>query len=284
MSPTSYQAAPPRVIDTTRLAALLQPPQLQVHGLSCGSHSFGAPEHHHVNIGIQAGQTVVAQKERFSLHKWSYQLSCRSRQKKFDLFWHVLAPKPGSLMLNIGADPPLLGQKHYKQSEIDIEQPEQDERFGNLRIIGCNLIYNNMLQYERYYAGRGWHGIVADGCNLPFADKSIDVVFSNAVIEHVADQAQMAREIMRVGKKWFVTTPNFWYPIEVHCKMPLVHFLPRRLRHQLDVTFNLSVKGELINLLSARQFLRLFPNSRLEPVRVTFYPETLVVYGPIADI
>src|SRR5258706_12303126 len=30
MSPTSYQAAPPRVIDTTLLAALLQIPQLQV--------------------------------------------------------------------------------------------------------------------------------------------------------------------------------------------------------------------------------------------------------------
>jgi hypothetical protein len=30
MSPTSYQAAPPRVIDTTRLAALLQLLQLQV--------------------------------------------------------------------------------------------------------------------------------------------------------------------------------------------------------------------------------------------------------------
>src|ERR1700733_11106528 len=30
MSPTSYQAAPPRVIDTTRLAALLQPHPIQV--------------------------------------------------------------------------------------------------------------------------------------------------------------------------------------------------------------------------------------------------------------
>ena len=30
MSPTSYQAAPPRVIDSTRLAALLQLPQFQV--------------------------------------------------------------------------------------------------------------------------------------------------------------------------------------------------------------------------------------------------------------
>lgn len=52
-----------------------------------------------------------------------------------------------------------------------------------------------------------------------FQDNEFDAVFSNSVIEHVGDyeaQRQMANEIMRVGKRYFVQTPNFYFPIEPH--------------------------------------------------------------------
>ena len=42
MSPTSYQAAPPRAIDTTRLASLLQPHPRQVNGF--GTFKDGGKE------------------------------------------------------------------------------------------------------------------------------------------------------------------------------------------------------------------------------------------------
>ena len=64
--------------------------------------------------------------------------------------------------------------------------------------------------------------IVGDGCALPWPDKYFDIVYSNAVIEHVGDfanQKKMAQEIMRVGKRWFVTTPNRWYPFEFRMKL-----------------------------------------------------------------
>lgn len=219
---------------------------------------------------------------RKRLSQWSYELSCRSRQMKFDLFWSALNPRPGSTMLNLGGDPPLLAGKHFGGGEVGIEQPEQDARFASLRIMTCNLIPENMRQYETAYGSRGWHGLVADGCQLPFADKSIDVVFSNAVVEHVtaADQRRMANEIMRVGKSWFVTTPNFWCPMELHRKLPFFHFLPNNVQRALDRRFSLIPHGEVIELLSARNLAHLFPQSRVAHVRVTFWPETLVVYGP----
>jgi SAM-dependent methyltransferase len=70
---------------------------------------------------------------------------------------------------------------------------------------------------------------VGDARCLPWPDKSFDVVWSNAVIEHVAgleDQRRMAREILRAGEKWFVTTLNRWYPFEFHLRQSLVTWLP----------------------------------------------------------
>src|SRR5258705_8892955 len=55
----------------------------------------------------------------------------------------------------------------------------------------------------------GMQWIFADGCQLPFRDKSFDVVFSNSVIEHVGDlrrHEQFASEIARVGVRYFVQT------------------------------------------------------------------------------
>jgi len=49
----------------------------------------------------------------------------------------------------------------------------------------------------------------------PFKDNEFDVVFSNSVIEHVGsyqDQEKMALEIQRVGKVFFVQTPNYYSP------------------------------------------------------------------------
>ncbi|MEM2045934.1 MAG: class I SAM-dependent methyltransferase, partial [Candidatus Bathyarchaeia archaeon] len=57
--------------------------------------------------------------------------------------------------------------------------------------------------------------IIGDARCMPFKDKSFDVVFSNSVIEHVGnydDQKMCAEEIRRVGKCYFVQTPNFYFP------------------------------------------------------------------------
>lgn len=61
--------------------------------------------------------------------------------------------------------------------------------------------------------------VIADGRALPFADGALDLVFSNAVIEHVgdaADQRSFVAEHERVGARWVMTTPNRWCPIESH--------------------------------------------------------------------
>jgi hypothetical protein len=87
--------------------------------------------------------------------------------------------------------------------------------------------------------------------------------------------------MMRVGKSWFITTPNFWYPFETHHHLPFFQFLPYAVQMQYNCLLGTHVpKGtvqELV-LLSARQMQRLFPTSEIAKVRVTFWPETIVAY------
>jgi ubiquinone/menaquinone biosynthesis C-methylase UbiE len=75
--------------------------------------------------------------------------------------------------------------------------------------------------------------VSGDGRTLPFPDKSFDIAYCNAVIEHVGsrdDQLRFLRELSRVGKRGFLTTPNRHFPIEVHTRIPLLHlFLSKTL-------------------------------------------------------
>ncbi|MCB4755579.1 MAG: class I SAM-dependent methyltransferase [Elusimicrobia bacterium] len=97
---------------------------------------------------------------------------------------------------------------------------------------------------------------------LPFNDNEFDMGFCNATIEHVGsreEQRLFLREFLRVCKKAMVATPNRWYPIELHTRLPLVHWFPprifRRLIKWMGYEFYSSEKN--LNLLSAHQLLKL---------------------------
>jgi 2-polyprenyl-3-methyl-5-hydroxy-6-metoxy-1,4-benzoquinol methylase len=95
---------------------------------------------------------------------------------------------------------------------------------------------------------------------LPFGDESFDLVFSNAVIEHVGSREQQRGfldEILRVGTRAFVTTPNRRHPIEFHTVTPLLHYLPPGVYRPIYAAagFDFFSKEENLNLLDARQFL-----------------------------
>lgn len=213
----------------------------------------------------------------------NYWLSSRSRQLKFELFASLMKPRPGCSILNLGAAPPHLGETLTGSVSHRIEQPEQDAGWRHFRVVGCNLNRADMETYSRTYREHGFRAMIADGCQLPFADQSFDVVFSNAVIEHLTPEGQqrMAREIARVGRSWFVTTPNFWFPVEMHHKLPLFQFLPLGVQERIRRRYRTWPDGEPIHLLTADQFRRLLPASRIVKTRVTLFPETLIAYGPV---
>lgn len=199
------------------------------------------------------------------------QFSHKSRAKKFDLFHSLFRPASEDRVLDIGAS----GEVFLRYTFEDIyPYPE--------RIIAGGYALNEITSARHYYPQPNY--VVFDGCALPFPDKSFDLVFSNAVIEHILGpgrQERFAQEVMRVGKSWFVTTPNYWYPFESHYHLPLIQFMPVGAQREYNRLLGSHIpKGatQELGLLSARQLQWLFPGSRIAKVRVTFWPETLVAY------
>lgn len=69
----------------------------------------------------------------------------------------------------------------------------------------------------------------ADGERLPVADASVGLVICAQVYEHVADAAGLFAEIWRVltpGGVCFFSGPNRLYPVELHYRLPFIHWLP----------------------------------------------------------
>jgi len=140
-----------------------------------------------------------------------------------------------------------------------------------------------------------FHGVSGDARDLSqFEDKSFDVIFSNSVIEHVGgydDQVQMANEIMRVGKRYFVQTPNKYFPIEPHFLLPYFQFYPVWFRIALMRRFALGyakapmpdydeAKANVtrIRLLSQREVRKLFPGAKIYHERLGGLTKSFVAY------
>lgn len=128
-----------------------------------------------------------------------------------------------------------------------------------------------------------------NACSLPFDDMSFDVIHSNSVIEHVGhwtEMGNMAAEVRRLAPNYFIQTPNMWFPVEPHFKLPFVHWLPEQTRASILQMTGRSRKfsdaGEAtryvqrISLLSARQLQVLFPDARLWRERFLGLTKSLV--------
>ena len=98
--------------------------------------------------------------------------------------------------------------------------------------------------------------IKGDGLNTNLKDNTFDIVHSSATIEHVGseyNQNQFIKECIRISKKTvIITTPNRFFPIDFHTKIPFIHFLPKKIHRKLLVLTNnhFFSKEENLNLLS----------------------------------
>lgn len=121
-----------------------------------------------------------------------------------------------------------------------------------------------------------------------------DVAFSNSTIEHVGglrEQKRFAQEVMRVGKRYFVQTPNFYFPIEPHFLLPGFQWLPVRLRALLHSRLTLGwcerapsfhaalEEVESIRLVRKAELRHLFPGGAIRTEKYFGLTKSFVVTG-----
>jgi ubiquinone/menaquinone biosynthesis C-methylase UbiE len=134
-----------------------------------------------------------------------------------------------------------------------------------------------------------------DGCNLSeFGDHSFHIAHSNSVIEHVGNwdkKVMFAKELRRVAKKYYLQTPNYWFPMEPHFMTPFFHWLPKKVRIKLTLWFKLGwfpkaknyekarQNVESCSLLTKKELLKLFPDSSLYKEKFICWTKSLIVKG-----
>ncbi len=107
----------------------------------------------------------------------------------------------------------------------------------------------------------------ADLRSIPLPDRYFDYGICNAVVEHGGSrdqQAALVAEVCRVSKCVLFTTPNKWFPVELHTCFPLLHWLPdasyRKVLRAVGQPYFSEVEN--LNLLDASAFMSLFPPTR----------------------
>ncbi len=148
----------------------------------------------------------------------AYKISTYNRRRKWDFFLTELKPTKESKILDVG-----FSENEWNEADNFIEKyypyPE------NITVLGIETPQKFLERYPKVKA------VKYDGKKFPFSDKEFDICWSNAVIEHVGDkerQLLFLKEIKRVAKTAFITTPNRYFPIEVHTRIPLLHYLPKK--------------------------------------------------------
>ncbi len=193
-------------------------------------------------------------------------ISLRSRERKLALFLDELRPSASTSVLDVGADELGFGDGDGCGTLNFFEErypwPERITALG----LHDGAVFRERYPHIPYVQG--------DACALPFDDGAFDIVFSNAVIEHVGDRERQRRfvsEALRVGRRVFLTTPDRRFPVEVHTRLPLVHWLPDAASHRVYRALRKSDAVD-VTLLTRRSFASLFPGR----VRIVTLGLTLV--------
>src|SRR6478672_2630594 len=197
------------------------------------------------------------------LSRVASRVSLRSRERKLQLFLELLQPGPETTVVDVGVtDAPFGSGSTDNFFEALYPWPHQVTAVGNTGLDRFRAAFPDVTAVQ------------ADGRDLPFADGQFDLGFSNAVVEHVAGgregQRRFVHELCRVSRRVFVTTPNRWFPLEVHTLLPFVHWLPEAARVRF-VPFD-----DVLDPLGPKDLAALFPYR----VRVLNRGMTLIAVGP----
>jgi len=193
------------------------------------------------------------------------------RARRMDLFLRLVSSLPPPVnVLDVG------GTTEFWRGYMD----------ADLNVTILNIFEQRPLH--------GLRAVVGDGCDLSqFKDKSFDVVLAHSVLGHVGGwrrQQQMASEVRRVAKNYFIQTPNQRFPIDWRTLVPFFHWAPvavqawflrtvrvgryTRVRDPREA-YHLATR---VRNLTRRELRQLFPEGTIIAEAICGIPKSFIVY------
>ena len=132
-----------------------------------------------------------------------------------------------------------------------------------------NKIKNKYKNIKKFYKG--------DGKKTGLKSNDFDIVYSSATIEHVGsfeEQVKFINELLRLSKKTtFITTPNQYYPIDFHTKIPFIHWLPKKIHRYILNLIGLKFYGKEsnLNLLSNKNVISIMKLLNVKKYKIIKY-------------
>jgi len=217
-----------------------------------------------------------------------YRLSLRARRKRGEIFRAWLRPRLGDRILDLGGD----DGGHIAQI--------LPFREG---VVVADISPESLRRASELY---GFKTLLLDESgSIPEAEDSFDIVFCSSVIEHATvDKAELEKyatsaafeeaalerqkvlsdEVRRVGKGYFVQTPNRYFVIESHTWLPaVIVFLPRRAQVRLLRSLSRWWPKKTSpdwHLLTFREMQRLFPDAHVLRERWLGMTKSLIAIKP----
>ncbi len=197
-------------------------------------------------------------------------LSTRARAKRSTIFWKYLNPCEEDRILDLGS-----GDGSYMASVVPFRNNVYIADISKVKLERGNKKYGFKVL------------LLSEEDCLPVPDKFFDIVFCSSVIEHVTvdknkiwkmqnsdtfsklayeRQKIFAKEINRVGKKYYVQTPNKYFIMETHTWLPFVSLFSRKLLIKTIIFLNTFWPKKTTPdwyLLSKKQMRELFPDATI---------------------
>ena len=198
-----------------------------------------------------------------------------NREKILKIFFNEINFSDEKILLDVGTT-----ANTDKNHNLILQKTLNNKNITCLSNQNCSLLKNEYPNIKNFITG--------DGCDNQLDDSTYDIVYSNATIEHVGsynNQKLFISECVRVAKKnIFITTPNRYFPLDFHTKIPFIHMLPKLIHRKILNLFGYSffAKEENLNLLSKNDLIDhceklKIKNYKIIPYKLYFFTSNLIL-------
>jgi SAM-dependent methyltransferase len=177
--------------------------------------------------------------------------SAFARRRVYALFQQAMQPAAKDRILDVGVS-----------DDTGREANMLEQLYPHRENLTCASLTDGRAILAAY---PGVHHVrIRAGHPLPFGNNAFDIVYSNAVLEHVGsgtNQRKLIAELCRVAPRRFLAVPNRRFPIETHTFLPLIHFLPKTWFRRLlrRTRYEYWSHEENLNYVSAADIRAMWP-------------------------